>query len=598
MKFRIRGKLLSAALGISLITLAMGAIGVYGIAEVAMHSRFMYEKIATPLQELYLLDEAYEETRSNIRDQIASSDTAVISQKVAECDAHFRTVEDSAAALQKTLATDEERSAFADFSANYADYKALMLQARALDLAKKAAEATALLKGGIDEVEGKVETALASLIQSNVAQAKSHADMDDAIARRASLTMACLGIGMSILCWILGRGLAISISRPLRAADDLARRIVAGDLMKGFEFQIGKRSDEIGTLASSLDTMRHDLAQSVGGIRSSVGEILEVGQTLAVDMGKTAAAVTQIKSTVESVENRMISQGSSVVETSATIDQIIKNIDLLNRQIEDQAAAVAQSSASIEEMVVNIRSVTKSVERLGNAFGQLLAASGDGKEKLNAVNSQIQEIAGQSERLFEANAVISDIADQTNLLAMNAAIEAAHAGEYGKGFAVVADEIRNLAEISASRSKEISVDISTIKSTIDSVVSSSDDAERSFTTVLDLIESLSTLEREIKQAMTEQSEGSKQVLEALNMINEITQRVRDGSSEMNVGSKAIGLEMRNLLDGSEELKGAMAEISLGTEGIKSAVLRVSEASARNAELIDAVTAKVGRFVVA
>ncbi len=82
------------------------------------------------------------------------------------------------------------------------------------------------------------------------------------------------------------------------------------------------------------------------------------------------------------------------------------------------------------------------------------------------------------------------------------------------------------------------------------------------------------------------------------MINEITQRVRDGSSEMNEGSKAIGLEMRNLLDGSEGLKGAMAEISLGTEGIKSAVLRVSEASARNAELIDAVTAKVGRFVVA
>ena len=91
------------------------------------------------------------------------------------------------------------------------------------------------------------------------------------------------------------------------------------------------------------------------------------------------------------------------------------------------------------------------------------------------------------------------------------------------------DEIRNLAEISASRSKEISVDISTIKSTIDSVVSSSDDAERSFTTVLDLIESLNSLEREIKQAMTEQSERSKQFLEALNIIT-VTQRVHDGPS--------------------------------------------------------------------
>jgi methyl-accepting chemotaxis protein len=597
MKLKVRDKLLGAALCVSVMSLALCVIGAYNTRRVAQNSRTMYEKVAAPLLNLYLLDEAYEETRTNIRDQIFRTDETAIRQKIDEADGHFKVVEDNAALFEKSITSDTIRKSFAAFRESFANYKSQTLRARGLDLAKKDAEAVALLKGGVNDAEDKLEAALADLLQGKVAEAKLSADSNDSISRGADMMMAILGIGSFVLAWVFGLGFAISLSRPILAAEDLARRIVGGDLTRGLDGDFGKRSDEIGSLASSLDRMRHDLALSVGDIRNSVGEILEVGQTLATGMESATSAVSQIKATVESVENRVISQSASVSETSATIDQIIKNIEFLNGQIEDQSKGVSQSSASVEEMVANVQFVTKNVERLGEAFAKLVEASGDGQNKLNAVNVQIREIAEQSEKLLEANAVITNIAGQTNLLAMNAAIEAAHAGEYGKGFAVVADEIRNLAEMSASHSKSISTDIRAIKSTIDSVVSSSDAAERSFSTILGQIESAGTLEREIKQAMLEQGAGSRQVLDALATMNEITQRVRDGSAEMNEGSKAIGQEMGMLLQASLQLKTDMAEISNGTGEIKHASETVSAMSVRNARLINEVSEKVARYIV-
>jgi len=206
-------------------------------------------------------------------------------------------------------------------------------------------------------------------------------------------------------------------------------------------------------------------------------------------------------------------------------------------------------------------------------------------------------MAERSEKLSEANAIVAGIAARTNLLAMNAAIEAAHAGESGRGFAVVADEIRNLAENAARQSKEIRRDIDGIRQSIEAAVASSDAARNAFAGVVKLLDRVEGLEREIMASLDEQREGSRLALEGLSSINEVTARVQSGSVELSKGSRAIGGVMDALEGATSALKDAVGGISHSVSDIGAAVQSVADLSTRNEEAIHAVEALVARYVL-
>jgi PAS domain S-box-containing protein len=207
-------------------------------------------------------------------------------------------------------------------------------------------------------------------------------------------------------------------------------------------------------------------------------------------------------------------------------------MEQLNGNVTEQATAVTESAAAIEEMVANIQSVTTTLSKNADHVNDLQSASAVGHTSLNEVVSDIREIANQSESLLGINSVMENIASQTNLLSMNAAIEAAHAGEAGRGFAVVAGEIRKLAESSSQQSKTTSAALKKIKGAIDKITRSTESVLNKFNAIDEGIKTVTEQERGVLNAMEEQKQGSQQVLLAMGQLSDITQRVKSDAQQM------------------------------------------------------------------
>jgi methyl-accepting chemotaxis protein len=278
--------------------------------------------------------------------------------------------------------------------------------------------------------------------------------------------------------------------------------------------------------------------------------------------------------------------------------QVTVNIDKLNGNVEAQSQNVTQASAAIEEMVANISSVTDTLVRNVVNVQSLQEASDVGRSGLQGVSADIQEIARESEGLMAINTVMKNIASQTNLLSMNAAIEAAHAGEAGKGFAVVADEIRKLAESSSEQSKTISEVLKKIKGAIDKITLSTGDVLNRFEDIETNVKVVAEQEGTIRNAMEEQGEGSKQVLHGIAEVNDITRQVKSGSNEMLEGAQEVIKESQNLEVVTQEITSGMNEMASGADQINIAVHQVNEISIKNREGIAGLMKEVSRFKVA
>ena len=258
---------------------------------------------------------------------------------------------------------------------------------------------------------------------------------------------------------------------------------------------------------------------------------------------------------------------------------------------------MSQSSSAIEEMLANIQSVTQTLVKNTENVNDLSSASELGRSGLNDVAADIQEIARESEGLLEINSVMENIASQTNLLSMNAAIEAAHAGEAGKGFAVVADEIRKLAENSSEQSKTISTVLKKIKGSIDKISVSTDNVLKRFEAIDSGVKIVIDQEENIRHAMEEQNEGSKQILQALSKLNEITQQVKDGTEIMLEGSEEVIHEGNNLEIVTQEITGGMNEMASGADQINVAVQEVNQLTAKNKDSIELLVNEISKFKV-
>jgi methyl-accepting chemotaxis protein len=355
--------------------------------------------------------------------------------------------------------------------------------------------------------------------------------------------------------------------------------------------------DELGSIAGMVNDFCEHLGDGIKNIKNETNILSGIGNDLESNMNDTAVVVNEITANVQNIKGRIQNQSASVSETHATMEQLVTNINKLNDHVEDQSRDISQASASIEEMVANIDSVTTTLVNNAANVKTLKDASEVGRAGLQEVASDIQEIARESEGLLEINSVIANIASQTNLLSMNAAIEAAHAGETGKGFAVVADEIRKLAENSGQQSKTIGALLKKIKGSIDKILHSTENVLNKFEAIDSSVRTVAQQEENIRNAMEEQGTGSKQILEGTGRLNEITRQVKDGSNEMHEGAKEVIRESESLDKATAEISLGMKEMAAGADHINSAVNHVNEISGRNRKAIDIVIREVSRFKV-
>lgn len=438
------------------------------------------------------------------------------------------------------------------------------------------------------DFSGSIDGQIVSVVDTSALQAAAARQIFQLVLTLAG--MMILG-GMGIV-WVMSR----MVARPLTIAADNMKQIAQGDGDLSQRLQ-ADRKDEIGRLGRHFNGFVEKLSEIIGQVQAAAGDMAGTALRLDTQATSSRSEAESITELVTRISDQIEQQDGSISQSSASVEQITGNIGSLEQVITQLSRSIEESAAAVEEMTANIASISQNLEQVDEKVAQLVTETEGGKTAIAQVAERVGEFVEQSEHLEQANRLIANISAQTNLLAMNAAIEAAHAGDYGRGFAVVANEIRNLAENASRQSTVISSELKKTREYVDNIAGANATADSTFESMRGIVTTVSELEAGVRDALREQRRGSQSVMENLQQMRDFGQQVTGGIGEISGGSQLILTEMARLVQISASVTGLMREVAEGSRRISDSVREVSELGHRNRELVQTVEKQAGRFVV-
>lgn len=353
--------------------------------------------------------------------------------------------------------------------------------------------------------------------------------------------------------------------------------------------------DPPGELASQINRFIEKLSYLVQEIDESGEEAYKSSLALESVLSETVTQIQNMSVSIENINKSSVQQRSTVETVDSSLVQMLSALEGISHHTETQASFVEETSGAMNEMASSISSVSGAASRAGDMVDSLGTSTETGRKTLLETEEAIRGIEASSLQVGQTITEISKIAALTNLLAMNASIEAAHAGASGKGFAVVADEVRKLAEESAKSTKKISVFIKEMGDRVKQGVEKSRDTRETLSGLFDSLGEISRLVKEIDFAMDEQDKGTRDVLDSVSSIVNSTQEIRDlTQAEINAG-KALTLNMGELVESFSLVETAAKDQARGNSSIQRAAERLKTVSEQNRKVAETLKSLLSQF---
>ncbi|MFC4306341.1 methyl-accepting chemotaxis protein [Cohnella boryungensis] len=492
-------KLVSAFLVIAVIMAFVGFFGMNNLSTMNRNLNDMYNNQLLAVKNLMEVQVNFNEMRISLRKLYMVEDKSTIEKTKEVANKAISSVSESIAAFRQTEMSPESQEALMPFDGGFDTYLKLFNEAISLRETGKLSEMETLIDGDYQTETEKLKGILNKLIAINIEEA-NQAQIDGKNTYSSASTITIVVVIVAIVLSILfGYFISQSIARPLRKVVQLVAQVAEGDLRQTVNYNT---KDEIGVLSGSIDHMVLNLRQMASSI---------IGHS-----HNLSAAAEQISSSTEEIASGNTTQANA----AQTISELFKEL-----------SAAIHSVASNTEQASALSETTMQIAGEGN---DIIRSS---MESMNEVSGKMSRLENDSQRIGEIIEVIEDIADQTNLLALNAAIEAARAGEQGRGFAVVADEVRKLAERSGEATKQIT----------------------------GIIRGMQDNTRLSVKAVEESAEFSKKTGESFrqisNMVNEAGQKV----SEIAAASEEQAAQASTVLDSVENISAATEEAAAASQ---------------------------------